>query len=95
MIVRWTREALTDLQDIIRYIDHRNPQASLSVKHKIIMSSRRLSDFPLSGVAVHRADTRRLVVIGLPYILIYRVSNGIVKISSVLDARMDRDPDLI
>ena len=95
MIVNWTREALSDLRAIVHYIDHRNPQAALSVKQKIIMSSRLLADFPLPGTTVHRADTRKLVVTGLPYILIYRVSNGVVKISSVLDARMDRDPDLL
>ena len=65
------------------------------MKQKIMLSARQLGEFPHSGTAVHRTDTRRLVVSGLPYILIYRVIDGIVDISSVLDARMDRDPDLI
>lgn len=94
MKIHWTREALGDLRNIVKYIDVRNPQAALRVKQKIIISSRQLREYPQSGMAVNRPDTRRLVVTGLPYILIYHVVTNDVFISAVIDARMERAPDL-
>ena len=95
MKVRWSAGALADLRDITFYIDVRNAKAAQRVKQKIILALYQLRDFPQIGTAVHRADTRKLVVTGLPYILIYRVDGDSVKISSVIDARMDRAPDLL
>ena len=94
MKVTWTKGALSDLRDIVGYIELRNPKAALRVKQRIVMSSRQLREYPHSGTAVHRADARKLVVTGLPYIIIYRTIDGAVDISNVIDARMDRAPDL-
>lgn len=94
MKVNWTRQALGDLRDIIKYIDAKNPQAALRVKHRIIISSRQLQEYPHSGMAVDRPNTRKLVVTGFPYILIYRIVDGWVDISAVIDARMERAPDI-
>lgn len=94
MTIHWTREALGDLRNIVKYIDVRNPQAALRVKQKIMITSRQLKEFPQSGMAVHRPGMRRLVVSGLPYILIYHVVSNAIYISAVIDARMERAPDL-
>ena len=94
MKVGWSKEALGDLRDIVRYIDFRNPQAAVRVKQRIMITSHQLREFPFSGMAVVRNDNRKLVVRGLPYILFYRVIDGEVKIISVVDARMERAPDL-
>jgi toxin ParE1/3/4 len=92
--VNWTRHALGDLRDIIKYIDIKNPRSALHVKQRIILASHQLQEYPQSGMAVDRPNTRKLVVTGLPYILIYRAFDSYVEIISVIDARMERAPDL-
>ena len=94
MIVRWSNAALDDLEKIHGYIDFRNPQAALRVKASIVESGALLGEFPEVGQAVERPEIRRRVVTGLPYILFYRTTPDAVQILSVLDARMERAPDL-
>lgn len=94
MKVSWTKEALGDLRDVVQYIDGRNPQAALRVKQRIVTAYRQLREYPQSGMTVDKPHTRKLVVTGLPYILIYRVFEDLVDISAVIDARMERAPDL-
>ena len=94
MIVHWSNEALDDLNNITGYIGQRNSEAALTEKQKIIVASRQLADFPLSGSAVDRPHTRRLVVPRSPYIIVYRVIDGEIDINAVLHASMDRPSDL-
>lgn len=94
MIVWWSDAAIDDLEKIYDYIDFRNPQAALRVKVSIVESGNLLRDFPEVGETVDRPEIRRRVVTGLPYILFYRITAEMVEILSILDARMDRPPDL-
>ncbi len=90
----WSKSAKADIAAIVGFIDRRNPYAAEHVKHAILESARKLKQFPEIGRAAQRPNTRLLVVTGLPYILAYRVEGDVVEIGSVLDARMDRAPDL-
>ncbi len=94
MIVWWSDAAIDDLEKIYDYIDFRNSQAALRVKVSIVGSGNLLRDFPEVGQTVDRPEIRRRVVAGLPYILFYRITAEMVEILSILDARMDRPPDL-
>ena len=95
MIVKWSPTAITELDDVYDYIDFRNPKAALRVKISIVETAAQLGHFPEIGQAVERKGLRRQVIAGLPYILIYRVTDSAVEIISVVHARMNREPDLL
>ena len=95
MIVKWSPTALSELDEVYDYIDFRNPKAALRVKISIVETGTQLGHFPDMGQAVDQVGLRRQVIQGLPYILIYRVTDSAVEIISVVHAKRNRDPDLV
>ena len=94
MRVQWSRSAKADLDEIVRFIHRRNPQAAKRVKKAIVQSTFKLGQFPDIGRATLRRGYRLLVVTGLPYLLGYRVMSDYVEIGAVFDGRADRPPDI-
>lgn len=82
MTVRWSEPAAEDLQDMYDYIARDKPEAARSQIKRLIEAGDDLGQHPLTGRAGQVRGTRELVL--TPFILIYRVREGIVEIDAVL-----------
>ena len=84
-IVRWTDEALADLEEIADYIAARNPFAAVRLQELIERAAEQLAAHPYIHRPGRISDTREAVV-HPNYILVYRVGD-VIEIVSVLHAR--------
>lgn len=94
MTLRYTPEAIRDLQELKTYISKvlHNPQAANRITKCILQNCATLKTFPHSG-------TRLEVLTGQPgdlryiatenHLVIYRVEDGHVMIARILDGRTD------
>ncbi len=80
----WRRVALTDLEEIRRYITRQNPQAGSRMRTRIRSAVGRLAEQPNLGRAGRVEDTRELVIAGTPYIVVYRVLDNRLRILAVI-----------
>lgn len=86
MRIRWTSPLARDLTHLCDYIEQNNGRAAARrVALAIYDSVDTLRQFPSPGRVGRVADTRELVVSGLPYLAIYRVRDSVIEIASVLD----------
>ena len=68
------------------YISADSPAAAARVAAILVGSTAHLEQFPQIGREGRIEGTRELVVPGLPYIIPYRVSEGVIQILSVIHA---------
>lgn len=87
MQIVWTRRATHDLYQVREFIRLNNPNAAEKVGHRLQAAVAGVSRFPASGRAGKVPGTRELVVPGLPYLIIYRVSGERVQILRILHAK--------
>ena len=80
-------KADNDLDEIWAYIAQDNPTAAYGVIKRIIGSTARLGDYPLSGPALGIADFRTLSI--PPYMVVYKVSDDAILIVRVIHAARD------
>lgn len=73
MNVRWLRQATKSLRAIHAHIAVENPQAARRVVRAIRAASLRLRGFPLSGRPGTLPETRELIVVGVPYLIVYTI----------------------
>ena len=92
MRIVYRREALADLDRHFSYIGQDRPTAAQRVVERIRHTIERLGTFPYSGRQGSVEGTFELVVPGLPYIAIYRVTDR-VEIVAVFHAAVDRNDD--
>lgn len=94
MKIVFLRSAIADLLEIAAFISRDNPAASIRAVRRIRAAIRRLSQFPYSARSGDEPETRELVVGGLPYIVVYRISEGpvgtFVEITSIFHSARDR-----
>ncbi len=69
-----------------RFIREANPAAARVVRDRIIKAVQRLKRFPESGRAWRLTGCRELVIPGLPYIVIYKVTADTVIVASLFHA---------
>jgi toxin ParE1/3/4 len=84
MKLRYKKRALADIEVIHRYIGTYDERAAKGVVHRIERSIGRLLILPMSGRPGSVPGTRLLVVPGLPYIVVHRVSAETIDIIAVL-----------
>jgi len=87
--LRWLRSGSVSLRRHVKFIAAENPTAAVRVRRKIRTSVLRLLDFPDSGRVGQVPGTRELIVVELPYIVLYRVSGDVVEILRVFHTSMD------
>jgi toxin ParE1/3/4 len=86
--IRWTEKAEQQLDEIESYIAQDNPAVATRVIIDIIESARQLIQFTNSGRPGRKEGTRELVLVGTPYILVYRTRAAEIQISNVLHGAM-------
>jgi addiction module RelE/StbE family toxin len=84
--VVWTFAALTDIQEIRRYIANFNPDAATAMAAKIIEIGDDLSNFPYRGRQVPDTDLRE-TALARPYIIRYRIEGNRVILLRVRHGR--------
>jgi addiction module RelE/StbE family toxin len=89
MKLRWLSPALLQLDRVYEYIACDNPAAAKLVFTRIRKATVNLKHFPESGRAGQIRGTRELVVTGLPYLIVYRVTGDSVEILRVLHTAQD------
>jgi addiction module RelE/StbE family toxin len=87
MRIRWSFEALSDLESIRAYIAQERPAAARKIALRIREAAMRLERFPLSGRRGRVAGTRELIVPGTSYICAYTVQSDEVRIAAVLHGK--------
>ena len=90
MKLRWLRSGSVSLRRHVKFIEADNPTAAARVRHTIRGSVLRLLEFPESGRNGHIQGTREVVVTGLPYVVVYRVTGDTVEILRVLHTSQER-----
>ena len=82
MNVRWTQDALRDLESICSFVFGDNPEAATVQVRKIYESIQALGKHAYIGRKGRVAGTRELAV--PPYVVIYRIRRAAVEIGSIL-----------
>ena len=84
MSVVFRDEAISDLNEIARYIGQHNPAAVdrvIARIHRVIY--RTIVRLPLSGQLNRANNTREFTVPGLPYLIIYRPVGEVIDVIGV------------
>ena len=89
----WSESARRDLRAQIFFLAERNPDAARRVQAAIRDAVERLSTYPHRGRPGRRDGTRELIVVGLPYVIIYAMADTELTILRVLHAAQDWSPD--
>lgn len=84
MRIAWLPAAQRSLEAQLAWIADRDPWAAIDVGDAIDAAVSRLADFPTIARAGRVAGTRELVVIGTPYVVVYRVDPEAVRILRVI-----------
>jgi toxin ParE1/3/4 len=88
MRIKWTRQALNNLDAAVNYIAADNPGNAQKVAQKIWNSIQLLSHQPGIGRPGRVAGTRELVISGLPFIVPYAEQNGEIVILRIMHTSM-------
>jgi addiction module RelE/StbE family toxin len=78
--VRWTEPAARDLEQISDYIQKDRPTAATAVARSLFDAADSLSFMPGRGRVGRIPGTRELIVSGLPYIVVYRLTSTMIQI---------------
>ena len=85
MWIEWSAHAIADLQAISEYIERdRNLETANRVARTIYETVQSLRTLPHRGRYGRIENTRELVMPGLPYLVIYRVSENLVLILNIV-----------
>lgn len=92
--VRWTAQALDDLESICLFIARDAPPVAAVFAQRAFDVTDRLTEFPRSGRTVPELNNPdfREIILG-SYRLIYRIRSGDVQILAVHHAARSIDPD--
>ena len=80
MLIRWSPEAADDLARIVDFINRDNPAAARRVADTVLRRCDDLQALPERGRPGRIVGTRELVLVPLPYIVVYRVRPDAVEI---------------
>ncbi|MBM3526964.1 MAG: type II toxin-antitoxin system RelE/ParE family toxin [Alphaproteobacteria bacterium] len=86
MSVRYTRDALHDLDQISSYIAQHNTRAAAAVLEAVETVARRLGRFPYSAQATEMPGIRATPIARFPYVVFYSVEGSDVVIHYVRHA---------
>jgi toxin ParE1/3/4 len=84
MQVRWLRKALRSLEQAHDFVAQESPESAIQLVLKIQAAVAQLETYPMMGRPGRVDGTKELVILGTPYIVIYRVKGQWVHILRVL-----------
>ena len=84
MILHWSRLARADLLGIFDYVAADDPKAALGLVDSIEKGVVRLTRHPRVGRPGRVPQTRELIIVGTPYVVVYRDVSRAVQILRVL-----------
>jgi len=82
--IEWLPEAARNLTAQIAWIAERDPWAAIDVGDAVHDAVARLADHPAIGRPGRVAGTRELVIVGTPYVVIYRIERTAVLVLRIL-----------
>ncbi|MEA3546062.1 MAG: type II toxin-antitoxin system RelE/ParE family toxin [Thermodesulfobacteriota bacterium] len=89
MQVRWTEQAIADIQSLRAYIEKDKPQAAKKIVLRIIsIVENDLLLQPGMGRPGRKPGTRELIISGTPYFIPYRIKDNWLEIIRVLHGAM-------
>lgn len=92
MRIVWTAPARQDLRSHVLYVAERNPDAARKLQASVRHAVETLADHPNRGRPGRFEGTRELVIVGYPYLVVYRVREESVRILRVLHGAQDWPP---
>jgi toxin ParE1/3/4 len=90
--LEWSAYARADREAIFDYIEADSPQAAITIDRRIGTQIATLAKFPQSGRLGRIEGTREVVIQRTPYIAVYSIVSGTVRILRVLHG-VQRWPD--
>lgn len=84
MKIEWLPEAAHNLTTQLDWIAERDPWAAIAVGDAIQDAVARLADHPALGRPGRVVTTRELMVVGTPYVVVYRVERTAVLVLRIL-----------
>ena len=90
MKIRWTMPAAADLQHIKNYLDEHQSHLSVSTIRKLYSAVRSLSRMPERGRAGVKLGTCELIILPLPYLVVYRIRGDAVEVLRIHHASQQR-----
>ncbi len=84
MKVVWSGRAKRDLRNLVAYIAEDSVHGAELVAERILSAAKHLAGMPGSGRPGRVPETRECVVHKAPYILVYRIVSGQVRLLRVL-----------
>lgn len=94
LTIRWTRQAIADVDHIYDFIAADNAAAARAIGDRIDRAINSLVAHPRMGRAGRVAGSRELIVSGTPYIVAYRLRGRAVELLGVIHAAR-RWPDTL
>jgi len=98
-VVRMTRSAENDLNEIVEYIYQNNPRTALIIMEKIIAKINTLDHFPNRGSYVSELLARNVKeyrqITEEPWKIYYNVDDNIVNVMAIIDSRRNLKDILI
>ena len=86
---RWSKPAQADFVEIDAFYRLRQPGYAQEVLERAVAAGEFLCRHPEAGEAIEETPLRKWRVTGTPYILLYRMTDNIVRISRVVHAARD------
>lgn len=84
MRIEWLPEAARDLTAQLEWIAEPDPWAAIDVGDAVHAAVGRLADHPAIGRPGRVPATRELVVVGTPYVVVYRIERTVVLVLRIL-----------
>ena len=84
-MIRWTKRVLKQFEAIRDHIAKDSPKAARKQCGMILTAIDQLESFPISGPG-DVSPTRELVVPGTPYIVYYRLGDGVIFLKAIRHA---------
>jgi addiction module RelE/StbE family toxin len=89
MRLRWTLPAADDLASIKVYLEQQYPRLAESTVRTIYERIRVLKQSPYLGRPGHRTGTRELVIMPLPYVVVYAVKAESIEVLHIYHGAQD------
>ena len=86
MRLEWLPTAARDLTAQLEWVASHDPWAAIDVGDAVHEAVGRLADHPAIGRPGRLAGTRELVVVGTPYVVVYRIEPAAVLVLRILHA---------